>query len=111
MTDPIRMAIIGAGIFARDAHIPALVALRNRFQIVAIASRTLESAQARAAEVPYSVETTTDIPSLLAREDIEAINVVLPVRVQPPVLEAALKSGKHILSEKPIATSLAEASA
>ncbi len=108
MSEPIRLALIGAGLFAREAHIPALVALQDQYQVVAIASRTLESAQARAAEIPYTVETTTDIPALLDHDDIEVVNVVLPIQVQPPVLEQVIRSGKHIISEKPIARTLTE---
>ncbi|MBZ0303327.1 MAG: Gfo/Idh/MocA family oxidoreductase [Anaerolineae bacterium] len=108
MSEPIRLALIGAGLFVRDAHIPALVALSDRYRVIAVASRTLESAQARAAEFPYPVEATDNLPALLNRDDIEAIDVVLPIQVQPPVLEMALKSGKHVISEKPIARSVAE---
>jgi len=108
MTDPIRLALIGAGLFAREAHIPALIALQDQYRVVAVASRTLETAQARAAQFPYAVEAVTDLPGLLARDDVEVVNVVLPIQVQPPVLEMALKSGKHVISEKPIAPTAAE---
>jgi predicted dehydrogenase len=108
MSEPIRIALIGAGLYTHEAHIPALVALQDQFHVVAIASRTLETAQARAKEFPYAVEPTNDIPALLRREDIEAVNVILPVQVQPASLELALQSGKHVVSEKPIARSTAE---
>lgn len=108
MSEPIRIALIGAGLYAREAHVPALVNLQDKFQVVAIASRTLETAQERAREFPYAVEPVNDIPALLRRDDIEAVNVVLPVQVQPPVLELALQSGKHVVSEKPIARSTTE---
>ncbi|MAS35096.1 MAG: hypothetical protein CL610_13885 [Anaerolineaceae bacterium] len=111
MSEPIRIAMIGAGVFARDAHIPALVALQDRYQVVALASRTLESAQARLDLFPYPVEATNDIPGLLARDDIEAINVLLPIHVQAPILAQALRSGKHVISEKPIAPTVADGKA
>ena len=108
MSEPIRMALIGAGLYAHEAHIPALVNLQDQFNVVAIASRTLETAQARAKEFPYAVEPVNDLPALLRRDDVEALNVVLPVQVQPASLELALQSGKHVVSEKPIARSAAE---
>lgn len=43
------------------------------------------------------------IGNLLERPDIEAIIIALPILAQPDVIRAALKSGKHVLSEKPIA--------
>ena len=35
-SSPIRMAFIGAGIFARDSHLPAIQALGNTFEIAAV---------------------------------------------------------------------------
>jgi predicted dehydrogenase len=108
MPEPIRLALIGAGLYARDAHIPALIALQDQYRVVVVASRTLESAAARAADFPYPVEASGDIRATLARDDIEAVDIVLPINAQPPVLEQALASGKHVISEKPIAPSVAD---
>lgn len=99
----IRLALIGAGIFARDVHMPALQALDDTFEIVAVYSRTQANAAALASQFPSPVEATTDLPGLLARADIEAVNIVLPIDVMPAVVEQALRSGKHIISEKPLA--------
>lgn len=108
MPEPLRLALIGAGLYAREAHVPALIALQDKYRVVAVASRTLESARERASDFPYPVEATSDIPGVMARADVDVLNVVLPIQVQPPVLEMALKSGKHVVSEKPIARSVAE---
>lgn len=55
-------------------------------------------------EVPSQAETTTKtLDSLLARDDIHAVVVCLPILAQPNVIQKALKAGKHVLSEKPIA--------
>lgn len=106
---PVRIALIGAGIFARDAHVPAILALGDAFRVVAVASRSGTSAEKIAAMLPYPVEATNDVPALYARDDIEAINLLLPVQEMETATEAALRSGKHVVSEKPIATSSAEA--
>ncbi len=111
MSHPVRIALLGAGIFARDAHIPALLSCGDAFQIVAIYSRNLATAQARVADVPYPVEATDDLAALMAREDIDALDILLPIDVQAAVVEQALDSGKHILSEKPIAPDIASAQA
>ena len=104
---PVRLALIGAGLFARDAHVPSLLRLGNLFQIVAVYSRTLNTAAALAHHIPYEVELYTDLTTLLARKDIEAVEVLLPIAVMPDVVRAALAAGKHVLSEKPIAPDLA----
>ena len=59
--EPLRIGIIGAGLFARQAHLPALNTLGNAVEIAMIASRTAESAAQLARMVDYPVETTTDI--------------------------------------------------
>ncbi|MBX3083506.1 MAG: Gfo/Idh/MocA family oxidoreductase [Anaerolineae bacterium] len=98
---PIRLAIVGSGIFARDAHLPALKALGDTYEIVAIYSRNAETVAALAATLPGSVQTYTTLEPLLARTDIDAVDIILPIAVQPPMIEAALKAGKHVISEKP----------
>ncbi len=102
----IRIALIGAGLFARDAHIPAIKAI-PAFEVVAVCSRTVESAQQRADQFDYPVEVMTDVDALLARDDIDAVDIVLPIHVMPDVVRKALASGKHVISEKPIAPDVA----
>jgi predicted dehydrogenase len=104
---PIRLALIGAGVFARDAHLPSLLRHPNQFEIVAIYSRTLSTAQVLAQQIPYAVELYTELEPLLARPDIEAVEVLLPITALPAAVRQALKAGKHVLSEKPIAPELA----
>ena len=105
--EPIRLAIIGTGIFARDAHLPSLRNLRDRFTIAAVYSRTHANATAFAAEIGPEVAVYTDLDALLAAPTIDAVDVVLPIPVMAPVVAKALRSGKHLFSEKPLAADLA----
>lgn len=100
---PIRIALLGAGIFARNAHLPALHAQRDTFEVAAIYSRKLENAQELAGQISPAPEATDDLTALLARDDIEAVDIVLPIHVLPDMVERALAAGKHVISEKPIA--------
>jgi predicted dehydrogenase len=106
---PIRIALAGAGIFARDAHAPSLLRLRNEFEIVAVYSRTEATATRLARELPGPPSICTDYAALLADPAVEALDIVLPIPAVPAALLAALASGKHILSEKPIAPDRATA--
>ena len=69
MNKLLRVAILGAGIFAKRAHIPAMLEYSDKYEIVAIYSRTQESAQARANEIPYPVEVTTEIETISIQGD------------------------------------------
>ncbi|MBN2471582.1 MAG: Gfo/Idh/MocA family oxidoreductase [Anaerolineae bacterium] len=107
-TQRIRLGIIGAGLFARQVHVPALQALADRFEIAAVCSRTPESTGQLAALLDGPVDELHDIDALLAREDIDAVDVVLPIGLMPEVVERALAAGKHVISEKPAAPTVAE---
>ena len=104
---PIRIALLGSGIFAHEAHAPALRQLPEEFELVAICSRSSEHAAALAATFATPVALYTDMSELLAREDIEAVDSVLPIALQPAAIEAALRAGKHVISEKPAAPDVA----
>ena len=106
---PIRLAIVGAGVFARDAYAPALLRLRDHFEVVAVCARTQASASALAARIGGAVMCDTDVAALLARDDIEAVALVLPIDVQPAIVAQALAAGKHVISEKPVAPDVAAA--
>ncbi|KAL5001051.1 hypothetical protein BDV10DRAFT_25915 [Aspergillus recurvatus] len=105
---PIGVAIIGAGLFGKDEYFPAirdspffdLKAVYSRSQASAVKFGVAASADAYFDKPPTVRKTLTD---LLDRDDIEAVIIALPIPAQPDIIRAALKSGKHVLSEKPIA--------
>ena len=111
MAGPLRIALIGAGAFVRKAHAPSLLELGEIAQIAAVYSRTRASAQAVADSLPYPVEVYTEVDALLADGSFEAVDVVLPAPLLPATVLKALAAGKHVISEKPIATSVAQGQA
>jgi predicted dehydrogenase len=66
-------------------------------------SRNEAHAAALAKSASHRVDTYSDIAPALAREDVDAVDVILPIAVQPGGVEAALRAGKHVISEKPVA--------
>ncbi|KAL4787940.1 hypothetical protein BJX76DRAFT_317367 [Aspergillus varians] len=105
------VAIIGSGIFAREEHLPA-VQQAPTLSLKAVYSRSLKSAQGLA-EGLEGVDLYSDdsgagksYADLLAREDIGAVILALPIPAQPAYIKEALAAGKHVLSEKPIAKDL-----
>lgn len=82
---------------------------------MAIYSRSQSSAESLAASLPESLRPNVAIyyslpaapgkslDDLLARSDVAAVDIALPIPRQPEVVEKAIKAGKHVLSEKPVA--------
>jgi predicted dehydrogenase len=102
-TAPVRLALVGAGIFMQDAHVPSLLRQRERFEIVAVYSRSEASAAKLAQQLPHPVRIFTDYGALLADPTIEAVDIVLPIPVIGNYIAEALTAGKAVISEKPIA--------
>lgn len=114
---PIGIALLGAGIFVKDAHLPALAALGSeKTALKAVYSRSKSSASTTAevakerlglGSVPtvYSEDGAAEggLDALLARSDIQAVIVALPLTQQPEIVLRALAAGKNVLSEKPVA--------
>ena len=58
---------------------------------------------------PYpSVRQTTDLEEVLKDDGVDAIGIATPVHTHFPIAKACLESGKHVLIEKPLASSVAQ---
>jgi predicted dehydrogenase len=101
MPDTIRVAVLGAASFAEIAHIPGVNA-HPRGEVVALYSRDLGRAQEMAARTGVP-EATDDLDALLARDDIHAVTVPSSNDQHYPYTMAALRAGKHVFCEKPMA--------
>jgi len=108
MNKKIKLGIIGAGIAANKLHLPALKKLSEEFEIVAVCSHTEEKAKVFAEKngnIPYY----TDYKKLLKDKELDAVDIVLPIDLNYKVVKAALKAGKHVIVEKPIAANIKDA--
>ncbi|KAF7356359.1 GFO-IDH-MocA domain-containing protein [Mycena venus] len=113
------IAILGAGIFAKEAHLPALLALgsdapplhavysRSEKSSHEFADAAVELGLSPAPAIYHDGDPSMDLDALLARSDITAVIVVLPITLQPSIVRKALAAGKHVLSEKPVAPDVA----
>ena len=76
--------------------------------MVALASRSRERAEARRAEFFPDAAVFTDWRELLVRDAVRVVDIATSPEVRGPIIEAALRAGKHVLSQKPLALSLDE---
>jgi predicted dehydrogenase/threonine dehydrogenase-like Zn-dependent dehydrogenase len=97
----VRLAIVGAGDFAKGMHLPNLKA-SERYQLAAVMSRTGHNAAmvAKTFNVPMS---TTDYAEVLNNPNIDAMLISTRHNLHAAMTLEALKAGKHVLVEKPLA--------
>ena len=103
----VRVAVLGAG-FMGSTHAKAYAAMAD-VEVAAVFAPSPDRGALLAQEI--GSRWTNDLQALLADPDIEAVDVCLPTPQHREVAEAALKAGKHVLLEKPIALSLEDAHA
>ncbi|GKS58293.1 dehydrogenase [Nitrospira sp.] len=102
-----RIGVIGSGVFAVQGHISSLQG-HTRADIAAICGRTHEKADAIAKQ--HAIPAVyTDYRELCAQPDIEAVTIVTPNRFHADQALAAFRSGKHVLCEKPLGNTAADA--
>ena len=107
MNDELRWGILSTADIGRKKVVPAMQrAARTR--IVAVASREPDKAREYAAEL--SIEKVHDsYEALLADPDIDAVYIPLPNHLHPEWATAAARAKKHVLCEKPLAMTAAQA--
>jgi UDP-N-acetylglucosamine 3-dehydrogenase len=108
----IRIAIAGAGAITERAHIPALASVADT-RIVAIQTRTAAKAE-RIARTLSPDEASrpkiySDFDEMLSRERPDAVGIFTPNNLHCEFTLKALKAGAHVLVEKPMAPTAADA--
>lgn len=107
---PLRLGIIGAGGVAQSKYFPSVARLRliwEPVEIVAFAEPRED--HARKVQAVYGGRWYADYAQMLAQEDLHGVLVLGPDDLHMEHTLAALESGRHVLVEKPIARSLADA--
>jgi predicted dehydrogenase len=111
---------IGVGMvgyaFMGRAHSQAWQAVSRAFdpplrpRLAAICGRDEAATRAAADKLGWAAA-ETDWRALIARDDVQLVDIVAPGTMHAPIAIAALQAGKHVLCEKPLANTLAQAAA
>ncbi|CAI4897158.1 AHL_G0043870.mRNA.1.CDS.1 [Saccharomyces cerevisiae] len=106
----LKVGIIGTGIFARDRHLPSYQELSDNFKVVAAFNRHKAKALnfAKIAHIPEN-KIYDNVDEILNDSDVDFIDALLPVQFNVDIVEKAVKAGKPVLLEKPIAANLKQA--
>ncbi|MBI4728042.1 MAG: Gfo/Idh/MocA family oxidoreductase [Acidobacteria bacterium] len=102
-----RIALIGCGAAARRIHLPAYRETSGA-EVVAFASATRASAEAAAAEWGSGIALGS-WREALETAGVDAVDICAPNSLHAEIAVAAAAAGKHVLVEKPVARTLAEA--
>jgi len=97
----IRVGVVGAGTFARTVLMPAIA---RDADITAIATQTGVSARASAHRFGARIA-TTDASALIESDEVDAVVIATRHDLHAAITVAALRAGKHVFVEKPLALS------
>ncbi|MGB0759014.1 MAG: Gfo/Idh/MocA family protein [Rubripirellula sp.] len=101
----VRAGLVGFGAWGQ--HHANAIKVTEGVDLVAIAARS-DSSTAAAKEAYPDADVYSDFNELIARDDLDFVDVVVPSHLHHAVAMAVLGSGKHLLLEKPMGVSLGE---
>lgn len=103
----IRVGVVGLGLITQGVHLPNLETLRADFDVTHVCDASASLAQAVADRLPGNVAASTDWRAVVADPRVDAVMILTPGS-HGETAAAALRAGKHVFSEKPLAHSQAE---
>src|SRR6059036_4204451 len=103
----IGIAIIGCGGVTLQNHLPG-IAMCPQANVVALCDSDSATLQEASQQTRISVA-STNYQEIVRRDDVHAVIVATPNLLHAPIAQAAIAAGKHVLCEKPLAMSHAEA--
>jgi predicted dehydrogenase len=100
MTDKLRIAVVGAGYWG--PNLARNFRSSSEWDLAAICDIDQERAE-HISDLVGGVPVITRLDDLLARDDLDAIAIATPARTHHDIALAALRAGKHVVVEKPLA--------
>lgn len=106
---PLRVGLLGAGMVATVdyGYLPGLAKIRDRVQVVAITGRTEERARSVAEE--YGIPVVSSSLEEMLEMDLDAVLNLTPIPMHFATSRTILESGRHLVTEKPMASTMEEA--
>ncbi|KAF8741349.1 Oxidoreductase family, C-terminal alpha/beta domain, partial [Rhizoctonia solani] len=115
MVQPIRTGVIGVGSSAITFHVPFLLALPNLFEVYSVLERKATGEQKKSGgtigakfNIP-AIRVINTIEEFLADPELQLVIITTPNETHYPFAKAAIQAKKHVLLEKPVTPTYAEA--
>jgi len=106
----IRLGVIGTGLAWERLHYPALAELQDKYEIAALANRTKADADNFAAKIGLDPKNVyDDYKKMLERDDIDAVDILVPIELNYIVSADTAQAGFHFICEKPMAPDMEQA--
>jgi len=106
----LRLAVIGTGMAWERLHLPALNELKDYYEIVALSNDNKERLAQAASEIGLTSDHIyTNYHDMLDNEEIDVVNIAVPIEMNYLVSEEVAKAGYNIICEKPLAPNLNQA--
>ena len=103
----VRAAIIGSGLIAGKKHIPALLKLRSKIELVAVCD--LNAAAAKQVAARFGIPRTYgNVGEMLSSEKPDLLDICTPPQTHTRLAVEAMRHGCHVLVEKPMALTVAD---
>jgi len=106
----VKLGLVGIGDIAIKSYLPTIAGLRGS-KIDFVAACDVVEERAKKAKEFGARKCYTDYYEMLKKEDIELIVNTTPFKLHAPFTIAAAKAGKHVLVQKPLATTLEDGKA
>ena len=106
MSNKIKIGVLGCASIAKRSVIPAIKNLSCKFELVAVASRSIDKAEDFARD--FNCEAIEGYNNIINLDKINALYIPLPTGLHKEWVNKALLAGKHVYTEKSIALNLAD---
>jgi predicted dehydrogenase len=105
MSSPVKVAIVGAGIGAE--HLQAYLQLPHLYDVRVVCD--LDESRAQGIAATHGIAVSANMQQVLEDNAIDLVDICLPPHAHLQASIAAIKHGKHVICEKPLVSSVAEA--
>lgn len=109
---PLKIGLLGAGMIStvRIGYLPALHLIADKAVLTAVSDPVEDRARAVAQQYGAS-GAYGSLEEMLEKADVDVVLNLTPIPMHGPATLTALRAGKHVISEKPLATTLEDANA
>ncbi len=105
MDKKLRLGVIGIGLAWDRLHYPAFQQLTDQYEIIAVCDKESSKAQGFGQKIGLATENIyDDFVKLLERDDLDVVDVLVPITENFEIYEAAILAGKDLIAEKPFAS-------